>query len=159
VVDVQPEYSGTNDGYENPVFEEIIKFANAQTEPILMFVNAEETMTTIDTIQDIKIYWEDSGFDNENWKRVTIVDKGYRYFRSWMDRGDNPSTIIKVIRGMYAQRVNDSRDLFGGELAPGYDDAIKKLIGPEYRPYDLDDPLVINWTSVSLLKSLMEPTL
>ena len=60
VVDVQPEYSGMNDGDESPVFIDIIKFVVGQTGPILMFVNAEDQGLTGDTVQDIKRYWEDT---------------------------------------------------------------------------------------------------
>lgn len=66
VVDVQPEYSGIMDGDENPVFEEIIQFVNNQTGPVLMFVNAEDQGMTGDTVQDIKVYWEDT-IRGEEW--------------------------------------------------------------------------------------------
>ena len=84
VVDVQPEYSGIMDGDENPVFEEIIQFVNNQTGPVLMFVNAEDQGMTGDTVQDIKVYWEDTirGEDVDyeanphpiNWSRFEIVE-------------------------------------------------------------------------------------
>ena len=70
VVDVQPEYSGMNDGDENSVFTDIINFVNQQTGPVLMFVNAEDQGLSGDTIQSIKEYWDDSGFAPENWRRV-----------------------------------------------------------------------------------------
>jgi len=171
VVDVQPEYSGIMDGSENPVFEEIIQFVANQTGPVLMFVNAEDQGMTGDTVQDIQQYWDDTlngqGLEvvdddgdyyyNEpeqvmDWSRVEIVDKGYGYFRSWMDRGTDPRIIIRVIREMYQQKVSDSRDLFNGELDLNYDENMKKLMGNEYREFDLDDPLIVNWTSVAQLK-------
>jgi len=73
-VDVQPEYSGINDGAENPVFEQIIQFVNNQTGPALMFVNAEDQGLSGDTVASVKEYWEDSGFDPNNWRRVTVVE-------------------------------------------------------------------------------------
>lgn len=152
VVDVQPEYSEMNDGYENPVFEKIISFVNSQTGPVLMFVNAENHGLSGDTVNDVMLYWEDSGFDPRNWRRVEIVDKGYGYLRSWMERGTSDRTIIKVIREMYQQKVNDSRELFGGELSDSYDDSMKNLMGSDYTPYDLDDSISVNWTSISQLK-------
>lgn len=174
VVDVQPEYSGINDGDENPVFTEIIEFvALKQTGPVLMFVNAEDQGLTGDTVQDVVQYWNDTvcpeddrySYDEEtdeyeenqtcptiNWNRFQIVDKGYGYFRSWMDRGTNPHIIIKVIREMYQQKVNDSRELFGGEDDPNYDENMRALMGNEYREFDLDDSIIVNWTSVAQLK-------
>jgi hypothetical protein len=171
VVDVQPEYSGMNDGDENPVFEQIIWFVVNQTGPVLMFVNAEHSGLTGDSIRDIQAYWDDTVGDpgeeywDENdeyhytkpsspidWRRFQIVDKGYGHLRSWMDRGTSPAAIIKVIREMYQQRVSDSRDLFGGEMSGDYDEKMRALIGREYRQFDLDDPLIVNWTSVAQLK-------
>lgn len=174
VVDVQPEYCGVYDGDEDSVCVNIIKFVTNQTGPVLMFVNAEQQggwSNTGDTVQSIQQYWDetvgDSGEESwdENdeyhytppsspidWRRFEIVDKGYGYFRSWMDRGTSSAAIIKTIRAMYQQRVSDSRDLFGGELSDDYDAKMRELIGSEYREHDLDDPLTVNWTSVAQLK-------
>ena len=85
VVDVQPAYSGIMDGDENPVFEEIIQFVNNKTGPVLMFVNAEDQGMTGDTVQDIKVYWEDTirgeewdpeDYDDSpiDWNRFQIVE-------------------------------------------------------------------------------------
>lgn len=163
VVDVQPAYSGIYDGEENPVFAEIIDFVvNKQTGPVLMFVNAEEQGLTSDTVQDIKMYWEDTVRGEEyndfedadedlydtqpaiNWNRFTIVDKGYGYFRSWMDQDVDESTIIRVIRALYQKKVTDSRD-----LDPEY---LKQLAGTEWQDWMLDDPIMVEWTSVAQLK-------
>jgi len=162
VVDVQPEYSGMNDGDESPVFIDIIKFVVGQTGPILMFVNAEDQGLTGDTVQDIKRYWEDTIRGEEwdpddpqespiDWSRFTIVDKGYGYLRSWMDNGVSPAAIIRVIREMYQQRQNDSRMLFGGEGEKN-EQGIKKLVGWEFKPWMLEDGIITNWISISQLK-------
>jgi hypothetical protein len=156
VVDVQPEYSGMNDGDENAVFSEIIHFVNNQIGPVLMFVNAEDQGLTGDSIQGIKQYWEDTVEELDdnpiNWQRFSIVDKGYGYFRSWMDVGMKPATIIRVIRTMYQQRVTDSRELFGGEDSEEYDSAMQQLLGNDWHNWSADDPLFVNWTSVAQLK-------
>lgn len=162
VVDVQPEYSGMMDGDENPVFEQIIRFVNNQTGPVLMFVNAEDQGMTGDTVQDVKLYWEDTirGEDMDpetnpypiNWNRFQIVDKGYGYLRNWMDDNISARTIIKTIRLMYQNRVNDSRELFGGEDSDDYAVNFQQFIGDEFEPWMLEDPISINWTSVAQLK-------
>lgn len=117
-----------------------------------MFVNAEDQGLTGDTVQDVKSYWEDSGFDPDNWHRVTIVDKGYGYLRSWMDQGIPARAMIKTIRTMYAQKVSDSRELFGGEDSDSYEPGFKQLLGSDYDPIILDDPIYVNWISVAQLK-------
>ena len=157
VVDVQPAYSGIHDGDENPVFTEIINFVvNQQTGPVLMMVNAAESGLTGDTVSDVKTYWEDTvrGQDYDfaadsdepavNWNRFTIVDKGYGYFRSWMDQGVADAIMIRVIRALYQARVNDSRDLDPAQL--------KQLVGAQWQDWMTDDPVIVEWTSVAQLK-------
>lgn len=149
VVDVQPEYSGMNDGDEDPKFEEIIRFVNNQTGKILMFVNAEDQGMTGDTVSHIKQYWEDSGFDSENWSRVQIVDKGYGYLRSWMDHGIESSTIIHTIRELYQQKKYDSRDL----ILPPFGKRTEQQTAIKHAMEEMDDDnITVSWTSVKQLK-------
>lgn len=168
-VDVQPEYC-----IEADVCKRIIDFvAVKQTGPVLMFVNAEDQGLTADTISDIRAYWDDTvcpeqdrySYDSDaddyqenpnctriNWRRFEIVDKGYGYFRSWMDYGINPASIIRVIRLMYQQRVSDSRELFGGSDSDQYQEGLEKLLGSDFESWMLTDGIQIHWTSVAQLK-------
>ena len=170
VVDVQPEYSGMNDGNESSVFPQIINFVNKQTGPVLMFVNAEDQGLSGDTIQDIKQYWDDTICPEEeryihdeetddyiensncpriNWQRFSIADKGYGYFRSWMDHGIEPATIIATIRELYQQKKSDSRELqfpASSRRTPQ-----QSLIMGAMQEME-DDPISVNWTSVAQLK-------
>lgn len=109
VVDVQPAYAGKNDIYLNPIFSEIINFCAKSSGKILMFVNAEEDQFTDDTIEDVKIFWEDRGF--VDWNRVEIIDKGYGFLRGWMDNQVSDRSIIKALREMYRLRISDSREI------------------------------------------------
>jgi len=152
VVDVQPEYTGLNDGNELPWIDEMMAFLNKQTGPILMFVNAEDQMMSGDTIDDVNVYWEDSGFDPSNWDRVQVVDKGYGYFRAWMDSGVPESGIIKTIRAMYQQKITDSRELFNGEDDENYIENMNQLLGNDDWVSLYDDGLSVEWTSVGQLK-------
>ncbi len=171
VVDVQPEYSGMNDGDESAVFPEIINFVHEQTGPVLMFVNAEDTGASGDTIDDVRYYWEDTirGEDNIedsedddeyyepedliNWNRFTIVDKGYGYLRSWMDAGVDESIIIKVIREMYQQNVYDSRELFDGDESETYAADMETLMGAGHVDEATNgNNITVGWTSVAQLK-------
>lgn len=166
-VDVQPEYSGMNDGDENAVFPEIINFVNNQTGPVLMFVNAEDQGLTGDTVAGVKEYWDDTicpeddrySYDEEtdeyvenpncpriNWNRFTVVDKGYGYFRSWMDAGISPAVIIRVIRAMYQLKINDSREFEDSKID------LEQLVGSEWDAWMWHDPIIVNWTSVAQLK-------
>ncbi len=155
VVDVQPEYCGSN-----VVCQRVVNFVNKQTGPVLMFVNAEDMGMTGDTIESIRTWWEEMAgaeYDEEsgtyseavNWGRFTIVDKGYGYLRSWMDHGIEPSVIIATIREMYAQKVNDSRDL----RFPPFNrrTTTQSLIMGAIEEMD-GDPLITNWISIAQLK-------
>lgn len=170
VVDVQPEYSGMNDGDESAVFPQIINFVNNQTGPVLMFVNAEDQGMTGDTVQGVVEYWNDTvcpeeerySYDEEtdeytenpncptiNWNRFQIVDKGYGYLRAWMDYGIEPAVIIATIREMYAQKVNDTRDL---QFPPfNQRTTTQSLIMGAIEEMN-DDPMTVGWTSIAQLK-------
>lgn len=160
VVDVQPAYGGLRGTERLQIFSKIINFVNNQTGPVLMFVNAEQDGLTEDTVQNIKQYWEDMIGGSEehyddyeeylnrtppiNWSRFKIVDKGYGYFRGWMDQGISPSIIIKMIRALYQLKAHDARDLT--------EEQIKQIAGYEYQDWMLDEPFMINWISVAQLK-------
>jgi hypothetical protein len=162
-VDVQP-------AYDNPVNQKIINFVTKQTGPVLFFVNAQDTGTTDDHLSDIEQYWEERapGYQPEeegedengdyyykeaqgaiNWSRFQVVDKGYGYFRAWMDHGIEESTIIATIRELYKQRVNDTREL---EFPPfNRRTATQSLIQGAIEEMD-GDPLIVEWTSIAQLK-------
>ena len=149
VVDVQPEYayySNENLG----ICERIISFVTNQTGPVLFFVNAEDQGHSADTVQDIQLWWEDIAGKPIDWSRYTVVDKGYGYFRAWMDSGVDDSIIIKTIRLLYQQKLSDSRELFGGEGSHTYEPGMRELLGDNYNV--MYDPLSVNWTNISQLK-------
>jgi hypothetical protein len=149
VVDVQPEYYD----YAPQICRKIIKFVNYQIGPILMFVNADRDGMTNDSIDEIMAFWQENRFGDEQWHRVTIDDKGFGWFRAWMDNLGTPdSLIIKVIRRMYQEKVNDSRMLFGGEKSPEYKEKFKEFCGEHFEDWMLTDQIITNWTSVAQLK-------
>ena len=166
-VDVQP-------AYDNDLAPDIVNFVANQIGPVLMYVNAEQTAMTEDSTREIIGYWErlangaslddeEYGYDAEteeyfepesiiDWQRFSIVDKGYGYFRSWMDYGINDAIIIKTIRAMYQAKVTDSRQLFGGDSHPNYEENMQKFMGYSYDPLVLDDALHVEWASIAQLK-------
>lgn len=145
VVDVQPAY----DRWIRDKKSDIIQFVNKQTGPVLMFINADGTGMTDDTEEEVAYYWEENGFDPDNWDRVEVVDKGYGYFRSYMDEGINPAIIIRLIRALYQEKVYDTSDLSIHELLyiVGYE-AFDEFGEQWFR----EAPFSINWTSVAQLK-------
>lgn len=144
VVDVQPAYAN----YAPEICQKIVEFAGIQqTGPVLMFVNADETGLTEDSISSVIDYWNEFAEINNatiNWRRFTINDKGYGYLRSWMDAGIDDRIIIKTIRLMYQQKIYDSSDLnITEEQYPDIAEAIDQMRG---------DTISVGWTSVAQLK-------
>jgi len=152
-VDIQPEYSGIMDGAEDATFEAAIQFVNDSRAPCLMFVNAEYDGLTSDTVADIKMYWEDSGFEPGNWNRVEINDKGYGYLRSWMDIGIENKYIIRTIRELYKQREHDSTFLFDGDEEKQLEFLRPVAESINTTPDTLiDDGISVGWTAINQLK-------
>ena len=146
VVDVQPAYAS----YAGKVSQRIIDFVAQQTGPVLMFVNAEDTGVTEDSMVDIRMWWDE--YADIDWSRVQMVDKGYGYFRSWMDNGVDPASIIRVVRAMYQQRVSSSDQLFDGVGSEEYPLHMQQLVGDEYEEWMNDDPISIYWANVAQLR-------
>lgn len=163
-VDVQPAYAQIQHGQPEPIMTQIIKFvALQQNGPVLMFVNAEDQGFSSDTLWDIQRFWDEAVtpeaeeyLDDEgeyhynetespiDWSRFTVVDKGYGYFRGFMDSGVDPAAIVRLIRHLYQNRLNDSR-----ELEP---EVLREILGQSFRDWMLEEPFSINWTSVAQLK-------
>lgn len=146
VVDVQPAYSRGNES----IFEDIIEFVSSRTGNVLFFVNAESDGFTEDSIDSIKEYWEDVAIEKDleiDWDRFEIIDKGYGYLRSWMDNGVSESIIIKVIRELYRQGLNDSRLLFGED-----EEKIEEFLDEDFEDWMVDEPLIVEWLSIKQLK-------
>lgn len=160
VVDVQPAYNRGDYALSNTIdIEELCHFLAKQNGPFLMFVNADETgMTDDNIVYDILPWWEEQfeaaglDFHEQAFEKMEFVDKGYGHFRSWMSYGISEAAIIKTIRLMYQNKVNDSRELFGGEYSDDYEINMKALLGESYDDAVLSDPLAVEWTSVGQLK-------
>jgi hypothetical protein len=159
VVDVQPAYLG-----DAPIGKRIVDFVQNQTGPVLMFVNAEEHGVTSDDLESIKYWWEEHvGYDYDaydadpnyegpiNWNRFQIVDKGYGWFRGWMDQGVQPKFIIQLIRYMYQRKLHDIRDDINGVYQYMTHNPVGGQI-VDWQDWMEDEPFIINWTSVAQLK-------
>lgn len=142
VVDVQPEYSGINDGDYNPVFEDIMHFVEKHKGKTLFLYNGEEL--TNDTEDSIRYFWEEEQPDI-SWDRFEFYDKGYGYLRSWMDSGISNRVIIKTIRELYLKNLIMSNEL-DSEFFEQFN----------LSEYDLDiintDPISIGWIPIDILK-------
>jgi len=149
VVDVQPEY----DNYIHFDKEKMGMFLENQKASILVYYNGVDTGLSNDSDFDVMDYWHDEIVKADDFfERVVLEDKGFGYFRSWMSFGVSDAGIIKTIRLMYQNKVNDSRQLFGGEDSDDYKINMQALLGADWNDYCIDDPLTVEWTSVAQLK-------
>jgi len=156
IVDIQPAYDGQYMTFDKQALGDFLK---KQKGPNLMFVNADETGMTEDNVEhEIVPWWDEEilGLDENDepdysfWDRTRIEDKGYGYLRGWMDMGVESSIIIKTIREMYQQKVNDSRELFPDEEDYSY--AMEQFLGDAWKDEMADDMISVEWTSVAQLK-------
>lgn len=107
VVDVQPAYRHHCDR----IARKVCNLLNQQMGKKVVMYNNEEL--TNDTLEDIYDYLINKGLNSEliEDEAITFVEKEYAFFRGWMDNGINDHIIIKVVRAMVTQHINDSRDL------------------------------------------------
>lgn len=108
VVDVQPSY----DKWISFSVYDMCEYLNDSTGDILVFyVGKEYSGITNDSKHDVINYYIDHGLDEEVLDRMEFIDKGYGFFRSWMDIGIDEDDILDVLRYMKKNRINDSRDI------------------------------------------------
>jgi hypothetical protein len=140
VVDVQPMYAP----YIRFDTEAFMEFLNQQKE-ILVFFNGPDTVGE-DTKEDILDWYFERGLSEDKYHDMKFVDKGYAFFRSWMDFGISTNIIQKVIRYLVTNREWDSREI--------PTETLRDMLGDEWDDNlrFVDDPLFIPNISLSLLK-------
>ena len=130
VVDIQQSYEPFF-LYDIPVakFAEFLLQTLQKRKNVLYFYNGETIGTDEDegTISEwlANLVYEYDPYDDEEdemherWNQIyatfrqsaTWYDKGYGFFRDWMDMGVSETTLIRTIRYMVMNRVYDSRDI------------------------------------------------
>lgn len=105
VVDVQPAY----DAWSGAVVGGVAQMLNRAQSGIYVLYNAEEQ--TADDYVDVINYMIEGGLDEGVADRINYFSKEYGFFRPWMDQGVPDRIIIKTVRAMVQNRVNDSRML------------------------------------------------
>ena len=141
VVDVQPAYARAIH-----FAPQLAEFLNNRSGKVWMMYNgSEDSGTSDDSLQDVDNYWFENGLGNEDpdeFNRIVRqfkwTDKGYAFFRSWMDSGISEHVIIRVLREMIQQRVYDSRDLFDGD-----ESKFEEFLGNDFDDMMIDDNLNI----------------
>lgn len=107
VCDIQPIYESA---FRFKMWE-FTDFLNESRGDILYFFNGPDTIGTDDSREVIVDWLIENDLDSSVLDRITWKDKGYAFFRSWMDMGVSDADMIKAIRYMAQKRVYDSRDI------------------------------------------------
>lgn len=107
VCDIQPLY----EKYIPFKTYEFADFLNGSRGNILYFFNGPETIASDDSKEEISYWLVENGLDESRLDDITWKDKGYAFFRSWMDLGVSDADMIKAIRYMGNKKVYDSRDI------------------------------------------------
>ena len=138
VVDVQPAY----EKYIRFDMDKFSDFLNKQ-KSILYFFNGPDLGNEAE--MDVMYWLMDYGVDDDTIDRIKFIDKGYGFFRNWMDVGVGESTIQKAIIHMVKNRKYDSRDIDEDEWLEMF---------PELENYDvLDDGIYLPDISIGKLKN------
>lgn len=111
VVDIQPIY-------KSGIHFDMGKFTDFLMEQgnILYYFNGPDTVGGDSKKEIINWLYEESDYNDDlynklNSKQTLWYDKGYGFFRGWMDNGASDRFIKKAIRFMMSKKENDSRDI------------------------------------------------
>jgi len=110
-----------------PLYEEAIKkkfnisdfgdFLSTIHNNILYFYNGPDTIGGDDTEDNIKSWLiehnqnENETLKNFDWSNVTFADKGYAFFRDFLDHGISYNGVKQALRYMYINKITDSRNV------------------------------------------------
>lgn len=106
IVDVQPAY----DKSCGRIVPKLMSFLNGRKGKILCFYNGD-SMGFKEEKRDLPLYYLENGLDENILDDIKFIDKGYGFFRNWMDMGMDRGHIIKAIRYMVMKGKTDSRDV------------------------------------------------
>lgn len=136
VIDVQPAYCAAHQGWQlaRDVLERM-ELVPADVPVVVVSVNEELSGDTPAAVQE---FWLDAGMTDEQFERITFLEKPYAFFRSWMDCGVPESEIVAVAKRLRKRNLYDSRDLPGAilrKLAPRGFELDGDMLG---LPYELE---------------------
>ena len=116
-IDIQPFYQK----YCNHIMSDFARFLNSHKGPLMSFFNGSEVGID-DTPQTMSEYFYEAGVEEEVIDRIVYKEKGYAFFRNWMDQDMSRSDIIKAIRYMVTNHKRSSDDVSEDEWKTVYGD-------------------------------------
>lgn len=146
LVDFQPAYESDDWGYRNALTNACNYLNKAQPSRVTVFFNGMDVGIE-DMEGDVAEHYMEYGLDEDMLDNFHMIEKSYAWLRGWMDNGVEQDMIIKTVRYMVSNRLNDSRDI---------DEEVLEQINNDQ--YDMDilmgDHIYIPDISLSLLKEL-----
>lgn len=111
VVDIQPEYEKAF-GFDTYQFVDFL--LNSKYDNKVYLYNGRDTLGMVS--QDELVEWilEKADYSDEAQEEIDQIffyDKGYAFFRYCIDEGIDEQQIVHLVRFMYENKVNDSRDM------------------------------------------------
>ena len=100
IVDVQPQYKK----YIHFGMDKFCEFLNVQRN-LLFFYNGETVGSEDNKDKIINWLW-DYGMNETKAEDAEYIDKGYGFFRGWMDMGIQPGTIKQAVRFIAGKKSN-----------------------------------------------------
>jgi hypothetical protein len=107
-VDIQPEYNKAFTFNVND-WVDFINKSNENNRIIFLF-NGEDTLGMINE-HDYQMWLIDLGIDEDVVYEAKFYDKGYAFFRYCIDNYIDEEKIVEIVKYMYKNNINDSRDI------------------------------------------------
>lgn len=106
VVDIQP-------GYERSIhfpIKSFTKFLNNNTFSSIFYLYNGPDLR-LESWSDISLWLYEYGLKEKVLDTIIPFEKGYAFFRSFMDLGMDEDDLIRLLRYMYENDITDSRDI------------------------------------------------
>ena len=143
LVDFQEGYKNAG-GYDSAIGN-AVAYINKKQPQVTAFYNGADVGFD-DQPDDIMWHYMEHGLDEDLAHLFTFKEKSYAWLRSWMDQGVDHSTIIKVVRYLVVNDMNDSRDID--------EEVFLELVGEDGGEWMFDDGIYIPDINIGTLKSL-----
>jgi hypothetical protein len=130
IVDVQPEYEKVFGNMHYELFS-YININYNKLGGLTFLYNGYDTLGMISE-SEYREWLFENGLDEDIAYDVELYDKGYAFFRFCIDNDIEHDSIVNLVRHMYKNDINDSRDLdsdFWDSFVDNYgDENIRELI-------------------------------
>ena len=114
VVDVQLDYAGS--WHKTP---ELMEYINNYKGPVFFLFNGEEHGLSAFDDSEHHLFLIDNGLNPELLSEANIFDKGYGYYRDWMDMGIDDDHIIGFLETMDRLGLSSSDEVAYSDLPAG----------------------------------------